>query len=239
MRLWPLVSLAGSLILLALAGTSALAQQRSSAVGQGLPAGVQGSTHMVPANGRPIVLEVDKGTLVQLAQPAATVFVANPDIADVQVKSPKLIYITAKAPGETVIYAVGAEENVLLNAPIRVSLDLSQLRQSLTRLVPGASIAADSVGSNLVLSGSVASSGQAEKARALATAVATAVKGGQVINRLSVETPNQVSLRVRIAEVDRNILKQIGVDWTKFGPNNEVQFVTTNNASPRNILVRH
>jgi len=43
-------------------------------------------------------------------------------------------------------------------------------------------------------------------------------------------------LQVRIAEVDRNILKQIGVDWTKFGPNNEVQFVTTNNSSPRNIL---
>ncbi|HEV2100887.1 MAG TPA: type II and III secretion system protein family protein [Stellaceae bacterium] len=236
MRLRPLASLAGSLILLALTGTSALAQPRPSTAGQGLPPGVQVPTHVVPANGRPIVLEVDKGTLVELAQPASTVFVANPDIADVQVKSPKLIYITAKAPGETVIYAVGAEENVLLNAPIRVSLDLSQLRQSLTRLVPGASISADSVGSNLVLSGSVASAGQAEKVRALATTVATAVKGGQVINRLSVETPNQVSLRVRIAEVDRNILKQIGVDWTKFGPNNEVQFVTTNNFSPRNIL---
>jgi pilus assembly protein CpaC len=238
MRLWRLVGRAGSLILLALAGTIALTQQPSPAVGQGLPAGAggRGATTVVPANGRPIVLEVDKGTLVQLAQPASTVFVANPDIADVQVKSPKLIYITAKAPGETVIYAVGAEENVLLNAPIRVLLDLSQLRQSLTRLVPGSTIVADSVGSNLVLSGSVASAGQAEKVRALATTVASAVKGGQVINRLSVETPNQVMLQVRIAEVNRNILKQIGVDWTKFGPNNEVQFVTTNNISPRNIL---
>ena len=238
MRFRPFVGFAGSLMLLTLAGTVALAQSRSSAVGQGQPVGAagRGITVMVPANGHPIQLEVDKGTLVQLSQPASTVFVANPDIADVQVKSPKLIYITAKAPGETVIYAVGADENVLLNAPIRVSLDLSQLRQSLTRLAPGAAIAADSVGSNLVLSGSVGSAGQAEKARALATAVATAVKGGQVINRLSVETPNQVSLQVRIAEVDRNILKQIGVDWTKFGPNNEVQFVTTNNSSPRNIL---
>jgi pilus assembly protein CpaC len=236
MGLRPLAGLAGSVILLALAGTIALAQPRSSAVGQGLPAGAagRGITVMVPANGRPILLEVDKGTLIQLTQPASTVFVANPDIADVQVKSPKLIYITAKAPGETVIYAVGADENVLLNAPIRVSLDLSRLRQSLQQLDPGSLVQADSVGSSLVLSGTVANAGQAERARALATAVAGGVKGGQVVNRLSVATPNQVNLRVLLAEIDRTILKQIGVDWSKVGTVSppEVSFLTNNNVTP-------
>src|SRR5207249_5074303 len=88
-----------------------------------------GATH-IPANGGRIVLEVNTATLIRLSGPAATVFVANPDIADVQVKSPTLVYISAKAPGETVIYAVDAADAVLLNAPILVEHDLSRLRSS-------------------------------------------------------------------------------------------------------------
>jgi pilus assembly protein CpaC len=189
----------------------------------------------IPATGRPILLEIGKGTLIRLARPAGTVFVANPDIADVQVKSPQLVYISAKAPGETVIYAVDAHDNVLLNAPVRVDLDLSELRRSLGQLVPGAPISVTQVDSSLVLSGAVADAGQAEKARALAAAIAAGVKGGQVINRLSVATPNQVNLRVRIAEVDRSILKQIGINWEK--PNGNVQFLTSNPVSGVNFLM--
>jgi pilus assembly protein CpaC len=176
-----------------------------------------GEPSQIPANGKPIVLEVGKGTLIRLSRPASTVFVASPDIADVQIKSPELIYVSAKAPGQTVIYAVDGGDTVLLNAPVRVDFDLSELRQSLNRLVPGTDISVTQVDSSLVLSGAVANAGQAEKARVLAAAVTGGVKGGQVINRLSVETPNQVNLQVRFAEVDRNILKQIGIDWSKIG----------------------
>ena len=175
------------------------------------------------------MLEVGKGTLIRLSRPASTVFVASPDIADVQIKSPELIYVSAKAPGQTVIYAVDGGDTVLLNAPVRVDFDLSELRQSLNRLVPGTDISVTQVDSSLVLSGAVANAGQAEKARVLAAAVAGAVKGGQVINRLSVETPNQVNLQVRFAEVDRNILKQIGIDWSRVG--RTVSFSTINNQS--------
>ena len=231
MRLLQLVGLAGSLLLPPLFAPIAAAQPPSSA-GQAAGGGIEirDVTRLVPPNGRPIQIEVNKGVLVRLALPASTVFVANPDIADVQVKTPKLIYITAKSPGETVIYAVDSNENVLLNAPIRVSLDLSRLRRSLQEMVPGARIAADSVASNLVLTGSVADAGQADNAVALAKAVAAEVKGGQVVNRMTVATPNQVNLRVLLAEVDRNVLKQIGVDWTKLA--GEVTFSTTNNPTP-------
>jgi len=90
----------------------------------------------VPVNirptGPPVVLEIGKGTLFHLPRPAATVFVANPDIADVQVKSPTLLYISANKtkPGETVVYAVDGNDNVLVSAVIRVEYDLSRLRQS-------------------------------------------------------------------------------------------------------------
>src|SRR5579862_4347070 len=88
----------------------------------------------VPATGRPIVIEAGKGTLIRLSQPAATVFIANPDIADVQVKSPSLIYLNAKSPGETVVYAVDGNDKVLLHAPVRVDHDLSRVRESLHAL---------------------------------------------------------------------------------------------------------
>ncbi len=160
-----------------------------------------GGASQIAAGGAPIVLEVNKGTLIRLSAPAATVFIANPDIADVQVKSPSLIYISAKSPGETVIYAVDAGDSVLLNSPVRVEHDLSRLRSTLRQLAPGERISADSVDGNLVLSGIVSDAGSAEKARTLASAIAGEAKGSQVINRLTVATPNQVNLHVRVAEV--------------------------------------
>ncbi|HEY2538746.1 MAG TPA: pilus assembly protein N-terminal domain-containing protein, partial [Stellaceae bacterium] len=152
------------------------------------PAGatISVAARLIPPTGRPILLEANRGTLVRLARPASTVFVADPDIADVQVKSPQLVYITAKSPGTTVIYAVDASDNVLLNAPIRVVFNVSELRQSLQQVAPEASISADTAGSNLVLTGTVADAGQAERVQAVAASVVAAVKGGKVLNRLSV-----------------------------------------------------
>ena len=74
----------------------------------------------------PIRLEASKGTLIRLDRAASTVFVADPDIADVQVKSPRLVYLMAKKPGETVIYAVDREERVLLNRRIAINHNLSR-----------------------------------------------------------------------------------------------------------------
>jgi pilus assembly protein CpaC len=242
MRLLPLSGLAGSVLFVALAVFMHAAEaQAPAATPRGTvttpppadnppPAQARaphgtGATQ-IPANGGRIVLEVNKGTLVRLAGPAATVFVANPDIADVQVKSPTLVYISAKAPGETVIYAVDASDSVLLNAPILVEHDLSRLRSSLRQLAPGERVGAESVDGNLVLSGIVSDAGKAEKVRALANSIAGEVKGAQVINRMTVATPNQVNLQVRISEVDVTKLNEIGVNWRKIG--DSLSFMTNN-----------
>jgi pilus assembly protein CpaC len=185
----------------------------------------------VPATGKPIVIEAGKGTLIRLSQPAATVFIANPDIADVQVKSPLLIYVSAKSPGETVVYAVDANERVLLNAPVRVDHDLSKVRQSLQALMPGENIGVTSVDKNLVLSGDVTTASRAEKARALAASVAANIKDTQVLNQLSVDTPNQVNLRVKIAEVNRTALKALGFNWSGSWSNNRLDHSTFNFAT--------
>ena len=187
-----------------------------------------GGASQIGANGAPIVLEVNKGTLIRLSAPAATVFIANPDIADVQVKSPSLIYLSAKSPGETVIYAVDATDTVLLNSPVRVEHDISRLRSSLRQLAPSDRISADSVDGNLVLSGVVSDAGQAEKVQRLAGSIAKESKDAQVINRMTVATPNQVSLHVRVAEVSLSVMSAIGVNWHKNPVNGTLTFNTTN-----------
>ncbi|MGD9615974.1 MAG: type II and III secretion system protein family protein [Alphaproteobacteria bacterium] len=167
---------------------------------------------LVPPTGSPIVLEAGKGTLIRLSRAASTVFIANPDVADVQVKSPSLIYLTAKAPGQTALYAVDAEDRVLLNAPVRVEHDLSRLRQSIHALAPGQNVTVSSVDNALVLGGTVASAGEAATVGRLANLIARETKG-DVSNRMVVATPNQVNIRVKVAEVDREVLKAIGVNW--------------------------
>jgi pilus assembly protein CpaC len=219
MRFLLLFGLAGSILILAFAATPQAADPLA-------PAAAPRGGAQIPANGGRITLEVNKGTLVRLTGPAATVFVANPEIADVQVKSPTLVYISAKAPGETVIYAVDATDSVLLNATILVEHDISRLRSSLQQLAPGERISANSVDGNLVLSGVASDAGQADKVRALAASIAGEAKGSQVINRMTVATPNQVNLQVRVAEVQVNKLNDIGVNWQKIG--SELAFMTNN-----------
>lgn len=189
------------------------------------PVGHDGA-RQIPATGRPIVLETGKGTLLRLHGAANTVFVADPSIADVQVKSPTLIYLTAKAPGETVIYAVDAQNTVLLNSPVRVTHDLSQLRQAISALVPGEPVKVASLGDHLVLSGLVASAGDAEKLRTLAMQLDPKNTKGFVIDHLQIATPDQVNLRVRIAEINRTVLKEFGINWQKVGTT--LQFHTNN-----------
>jgi pilus assembly protein CpaC len=237
----PLAGLAVSIIFGAFAAMPVTAQTGSpqtdgrgaiAAAPQNAPKPLRGGgASQVGANGAPIVLEVNKGTLIRLSAPAATVFIANPDIADVQVKSPSLIYLSAKSPGETVIYAVDATDSVLLNSPVRVEHDISRLRSSLRVLAPTDRISADSIDGNLVLSGIVSDAGQAEKAQRLAQSIAKETKDSQVINRMTVATPNQVSLHVRVAEVSLTALSAIGVNWHKLGSN---LIINTNN--PTSIM---
>ena len=179
-----------------------------------------------PPTGPPIVLEAAKGTLIYLPRAASTVFVANPAIADVAVKSPRLVYLIAKSPGETVVYAVDAKDKVMLKSPVDVLPDLSRLRRSLKQLLPTQAVHVRSVDGNIVLSGAVANPKEAQRAEALAGSIAGETKGTKVVDDLTVSMPNQVNLVVRIDEVDRNVLKDLGVNWSKFG--NTLQILTHN-----------
>jgi pilus assembly protein CpaC len=161
------------------------------------------------------------------------VFIANPETADVQIKTPSLIYVTAKAPGQTSLYAVDAEDRILLNAPVRVEHDLSRVRSGLGAVAPGENVSVSSVDNALVLSGNVSSAGRAERVRSLAAAIARETKG-DVVNRMAVATPNQVNIRVKVVEVNRQVLKSLGVNWRRAG--DHISFVTNNPTAVAGVL---
>lgn len=172
-----------------------------------------------PAQGNQIIretsgvigLEVGKGVLIRLTRPASTVFIANPKIADIQVKSPRLIYVLAKQTGVTTLIAVDEKERVLANRQLKVSHNLSGLRASLKSFLPTDNLDVRSVGSSIVVSGTVETSLDAAEIRRLAEQLVK--KPENVILKVGVTEPTQVQLRVRIAEVSRDVLKQFGINW--------------------------
>jgi pilus assembly protein CpaC len=165
---------------------------------------------MASENGA-IQIELGKGQLVRLARPAATVFVADPSVADIQVKSPKLVYVFGVKAGQTTMFAVDKNEQVLADLPITVIHDLSRLNGVLKTMLPNTNVAAGSINGAVVLTGNVDTALDAENVRRVAAKFIS--KDEEVINRLNVVGPNQVNLRVRIAEVSRTALKQFGFNW--------------------------
>lgn len=198
------VVLAVTLIALAagmwMAATEAQAQARPQVVG---PAGMR------------LSMELNKGRLVRLARPASTVFVADPRVADVQVKSPSLVYVFAKATGETTLFAVDEAERVLANVDISVDHNLSRLERAIQRLHPEEQIQVSSIDGALILDGSVGSAAAAEGIRRLATSFAGSPEA--VINRVGIDAPNQINLRVRVAELSRDVDKAFGIDFEAIG----------------------
>lgn len=179
------------------------------------PVAAADRVEIISPSGSNIALEVNKGRLVRLARPASTVFIADPKVADVQVKSPSLVYLFAKAPGETTLYAVDEAERVLANLDITVDHNLSRLRTAIDKLAPGQAVTVASIDGALVLDGIVPTAARAEDIRRLAASFAGSPDN--VINRLGVDAPNQVNLRVRVAEVSRDVDKQLGFNWSAVG----------------------
>ncbi len=167
---------------------------------------------IIRASPEVLEIEIGKGALIRLDQPAASVFIAEPEVADIQVKSPRLFYVFGLRPGETTLYAVDETDRVLLNRRVAVAHNLSRLQNSLASLMPRSDIKVRSVESSLVLSGTVETAADSETARSLASQLVT--EEAIVINRLAVTTPNQVNLQVQVAEVRRSVLKQLGINWT-------------------------
>ena len=159
----------------------------------------------------PLELQLNKGRLVRLEQPVSSIFVADAEVADVQAKSPRLVYVFGKKVGETTLFAVDQNENVVVSERVVVRHNLSGLRDALRAVAPDEQVRVDSIDSSLVLRGAVDSAETAENVRRVAARFAG--EDDELINYMKVKGPNQINLRVRIAEVSRDLLKSFGVNW--------------------------
>lgn len=154
-----------------------------------------------------IDLSVGRGRLISLPAAMTDVFVANDEVADVQVRSARQLYIFGKKPGETSIYATDASGRVVYSTVARVGNNIETIDQMLSLAMPEASIAANTMNGLVLLTGTVQSPDDAAEAERLVQAFVG--EQTKVISRLRTATPLQVNLQVRIAEVNRSLVKEI------------------------------
>ena len=171
-------------------------------------AAAQPAAAVAPAND--VTLSVGTGRMVRLNGTMSDLFVANPEIADVQVRSPSQIYIFGKTAGTTTVYATDSGGRVVYSATVRVGQNLGSVGQMLALAMPEANITATPMNGMVLLTGTVAQPDDAAEAERLVQAFVG--EATQVVSRLRTATPQQVMLQVRVAEVNRTLVRDIGTN---------------------------
>ncbi|WP_417520258.1 type II and III secretion system protein family protein [Minwuia sp.] len=170
-----------------------------------------------------IVLSIGRGELVNVPGAMADIFVADDNVADVQVKSQRQLYVFGKSGGETTIYASNRAGDIIWSANVRVGSNIGSIDQLLALAMPQAKISVATMGTNVILlTGTVAAPEDAEEAQRLVEAYVG--DGANVISRLRMATPLQVNLQVRIAEVSRSFVRALGVNLTSIDSSSGFKF---------------
>jgi pilus assembly protein CpaC len=158
-----------------------------------------------------LALTIGSGELVTLDAPATTVFVANPEVADVQIAGSRSIFVFGVATGQTTFFALDADGLPLARREVSVTHDLSGLRRALASRFPGQRITLTSAPNAVIVEGTVPDPKEADAI--VQTVRGVLGEGEQLINRLRIASPVQVNLRVRVAEVSRNVDERLGINW--------------------------
>jgi pilus assembly protein CpaC len=162
-----------------------------------------------PVNQR-MTMSLNKAVIVQLDSEAHDVLVSSPDIVDAVVRSPKRIFLLALKAGQTNAFFFDASGRQILSLDIRVEKDVVDLGAMMKDSLPNSAINVQAMNDNIVLTGKVSSAAESLSAFNLAAGFTGDPK--KVVNMLTVAGGEQVLLKVRMAEMDRNIAKQFGVN---------------------------
>ncbi len=200
---------------------------------------------------RDVKLGLNKAIVVDLPADAHDILVADPSVADAVTRSSRRIYIFGKAVGQTNVFIFGAGGAPIVSLDLAVERDITGLQKQLARFIPDSDIHVEIISDNIVLTGSVRTPQDASRASQLAgiflkggeatTRNITAIGDGgdaaifaedrqlsQIINLLDIEGEDQVTLKVTVAEVSRQILKQLGFNTYFNGPNGGAAFQSVN-----------
>ena len=208
------------------------------AISASLPAFANGSDKVAAAKPRPeptqtlrirkggagpqsqnVTIGLNKAIIVELPEDARDVLVSNPRVVDAVVRSPRQIYLVGTTTGPTNAFFFASSGRQILNLEINVQRDTATLKQIIERNIKGADVTIESINDNVVLNGTVKSAADAAAAREMAIRYLSDPAQGRtlnrdgVISRLGVRGADQVMVRVRVAEMQRNISKQLGVDF--------------------------
>jgi pilus assembly protein CpaC len=165
--------------------------------------GSEASSQFVP-------LGVGKSVVIDLPHDVKDVLVADPKIANAVIRSTRRAYIIGAAVGQTSVYFFDAEGQQIAGFDIAVTRDLNGLRAAIKQALPGLDIHVEGLGEGLVLTGNVSSPIEAQQALDIASRLVE--DGKKVVSGIAVHGRDQVMLKVTVAEVQRDVIKQLGVD---------------------------
>lgn len=175
----------------------------------------------VDATGGAMTLETGQGRILRFDQDVASVFVANPDIADVQVVSPGVIYLFGKQAGDTNLIALGADERSQASLRLQIRDGDNQATQALRGVDGDSQIRLRMAGNQLVAEGS---SPTLEGAMATQSTLEAQAPAGGSVNRSTYDGATQINIRVRFAEVARDELLSYGISWNALINNGSFSF---------------
>jgi len=180
------------------------------------------------ATSRFIPLGIGKSVAIDLPGDIKDVLVADPTIANAVVRSSRRVYMIGVKVGQTNIFFFDADGKQIAGFDIAVTRDLNGIRAALKQTMPDADIRVEGIGDGIMLTGSAASPAESQQAFDLATRLAG--DGTKVVNGITVHGRDQVMLKVMLAEVRRDVIKQLGIDLSgsfNYGTN-VVNFNTQN-----------
>jgi len=167
---------------------------------------------------RAVTLGVSKSVVIDLPRDVKDVLVADPKIANAVVRSSRRAYIIGIAVGQTNVFFFDANGKQIAGFDIAVTRDLNGIRAAIKEVIPDADITVEGIGQGVILAGTAASDAESQQAYDIAvrllndgTAI-TVGQGNKVVNAIVVRGRDQVMLKVTVAEVDRDIIKQLGIN---------------------------
>lgn len=180
-----------------------------------VPAGVQADTLRVMrgAPSQALNVPMNRAVVVESDTPFTELSIANPGIADISTLSDRSIYVLGKEPGRTTLTLLGADGRLITNVEVHVTPDIEEFKERLSQILPGEHIEVRTANDGIVLSGIVSSTARLDRALDLAQRYAP----DRVSNLMSVGGTQQVQLRVRFAEMQRNISKSLSSSVNIFG----------------------
>lgn len=161
---------------------------------------------------RRITLPLHKAAIVELPVAARDVLVSNPAVVDAVVRTPTRTYLIGMETGQTNAFFFDHRGNQIVNIEIVVERDVVSLQQTIARYLPSARVKVEAINNHIVLSGSVPNASQSSQARDIAARFIGDPEN--VLNMLAIEAKEQVMLKVTVAEMQRSLIKQLGIDIT-------------------------